>query len=189
MNLKKIINHITNYAALYLTVVALVISAFAGGWIQSKLHHCPECPKCPEIVARSHIELDSVGPQKDTARVVKYAPSIKRTKVPPVPTVAISSADHRADSMVRFSVVDTMPDRVVIGYSLASKEFPDRYLPDMVHDAWYIAKPDRIRVTWDTLTVQLPPLQCPQRWQREIMIGGICFGVGAIAATSYFLLR
>ncbi len=154
-----------------------------GAAIGRVAHHCPICPKCPELVARSHIERDSVI-LHDTVRVVKYAPSIAVRTVPAVPAVASTPSD----SMISYEVIDTMPDQAIIGISIASRELPDRLLPDLVHTAWYLAKPDRIRIISDTLTVQLPPLKCPSRWKRDITIGGICLGLGA-GATAFFLLR
>jgi hypothetical protein len=180
MNLKKITDHIAHYEILYVMALALILGAIGGGWLRMVFHHCPECPKCPEIVARLHVERDSVVVH-DTVRMVKYAPSIT--------VVSRPSNDTAQRAVVRYEVIDTMPDQAVIGFSLASRGFTETYLPDLTHTAWYLAKPDRIKIISDTLTVQLPPLACPSRWQREVVIGGICLGVGAIAATAYFTFR
>lgn len=180
MNLKKIFDHIARHGTLYAMVLVLIVGVLLGSWARMAVHRCPECPKCPELVARSHIERDSVVVH-DTVRVVKYAPSIT--------VVSRPSNDTAQRAVVRYEVIDTMPDRAVIGFSLASRGFTETYLPDLTHTAWYLAKPDRIKIISDTLTVQLPPLACPSRWQREVVIGGICLGVGAIAATAYFTFR
>jgi hypothetical protein len=160
-------------------VIALIM---IGVGIERVGHRCPECPQCPEFVARSHIEHDSII-MHDTVRIVKYAPSIQ------VRTEPLVLSDSGADSTVVYEVIDTMPDAAIIGFSIASRELPDRRLPDLMHTAWYLAKPDRIRIISDTLTVQLPALKCPSRFWREVRIGGVCLGVGAIAATSYFYFR
>jgi hypothetical protein len=182
--MNRILDHLIKYEVLYVALVALIAGSILGATVRMQLHHCPECPQCPELVARSHIEREIVGPQPDTARVVKYAPSINRRTVPSVPTPSTSS-----DSMIAYEVIDTMPDQAIVGYSIASRELPDRYLPDLTHTAWYVAKPDRIRLISDTLTVQLPPLKAPSRLGREIAIGGICLGIGAAGATAFFLFH
>lgn len=158
-------------------VIALLM---AGVGIERIGHRCPVCPKCPELVARSHVERDSVI-MHDTVRVVKYAPSISVHSEP--------SADTAQREIVTYEVIDTMPDQAVISFALASRELPDKYLPDLTHTAWYVAKPDRIRIISDTLTAQLPPLKCPSRFWRDLKIGGVCLGIGAITATTIILWR
>jgi hypothetical protein len=175
----KVFDHLVKYEVLCAMAVALILGAFIGSSVRMQLHHCPVCPKCPELVARSHVERDSIIVH-DTVRIVKYAPAIVITKTP--------DPDPAGDSIVAYKVIDTMPDQAIIGFSIASRELPDRRLPDLTHEAWYLAKPDRIRIINDTLTVQLPPLPCPPRWRRDITIGGICLGVGA-GVTAIYLLR
>jgi hypothetical protein len=166
-----------------LAVAVIFVSIILGYGFRSMIHRCPECPKCPELVARSHIERDSII-LHDTVRVVKYAQSIQ------VRTVSAVSIDTRkTDSVISYEVIDTMPDQAIIGFAISSTELPNLYLPDLTHVAWYIAKPDRIRIISDTLTVQMPALKCPSRFWREVRIGGICLGIGAIAATGYFYFR
>ena len=164
---------------LTIAVVTILSTILIGYGLRSVVHRCP---KCPELVARSHIERDSIIVH-DTMRVVKYAPSII------VRTVQVPTVARTPDSAISYEVIDTMPDQAVIGFSIASRELPDKYLPDLTHTAWYLAKPDRIRIISDTLTVQLPPLPCPSRLWRDVRIGGVCLGIGAIAATSYFYYR
>ncbi len=161
-----------------IAVVAILSTILTGYGLHAVIHRCPVCPKCPELVARSHVERDSIVIH-DTAIVVKYAPSITVRSEP--------ATDTAQREVVTYEVIDTMPDQAVIGFSIASRELPDRRLPDLRHTAWYIAAPDRIRVISDTLTVQLPPLPCPSRWKRDITIGGICLGVGAGVTAIYFL--
>jgi len=160
-------------------VVALVASAVVfmliGSGIRGVLHHCP---RCPEIVSSSHVERDSVIIH-DTVRVVKYAPSI----------TVISAPDTSGNKVITYEVIDTMSDQAVIGFQLASVELPGKRPPDLTHTAWYLAAPDRIKIISDTITVRLPPLQCPSRFWRDVKIGGLCIGIGAVAATSYFILR
>jgi hypothetical protein len=168
---------------LALALATILICMALGAGLQRIAHRCPVCPKCPEFVSRSHIERDSVI-LHDTVRIVKYAPSIQVRTVPAVPTDA-----RTTDSVIVYEVIDTMPDQAIIGFAISSCELPNLYLPDLTHVAWYIARPDRIRIISDTLTVQLPPLQCPSRFWRDVKIGGVCVGVGAIAATSYFYFR
>jgi hypothetical protein len=175
----KVFDHLVKYEVLYAMAVALILGAIGGAVLRMQLHHCPVCPKCPELVARSHVERDSIIIH-DTVRVVKYAPSITVTTEP--------AEDPTNGDTVTYSVIDTMPDKAVIGFSITSCELPARRLPDLTHEAWYLAKPDRIRIINDTLTVQLPPLPCPPRWRRDITIGGICLGVGA-GVTAIYLLR
>jgi hypothetical protein len=175
----KILDHLIKYEVLYVMAIALILGAFGGAALRMQLHHCPVCPKCPELVARSHVERDSIIIH-DTIRVVKYAPSIAVRSEPAV--------DTSKPKIVTYEVVDTMPDQAVIGFSMASAELPDYRPVDLTHTAWYLAKPDRIRIISDTLTVQLPPLPCPSRWKRDITIGGLCLGIGA-GVTAIYLLR
>jgi hypothetical protein len=171
----------TERIKLIVAIAVIFVAILIGYGFRGVVHRCPECPKCPELVARSHIERDSII-RHDTVRIVKYAPSITVKNVP------VDTAVN-GNNVVSYEVVDTMPDQAVVGFMLSSRELPDRQLPDLVHTAWYLAKPDRIRIISDTLTVQLPALKCPGRFWREVRIGGICLGVGAIAATSYFYFR
>jgi hypothetical protein len=162
-------------------IVAILTALLAGYGFRGATHRCPECPKCPELVSRSHIERDSII-LHDTVRVVKYSQSIT-VRTDPIDTVP------NGDDVVSYEVIDTMPDKAVIGFMLSSRELPDRQLPDLVHTAWYLAKPDRIKIISDTLTVRLPALKCPGRFWWDVKIGGVCIGIGAVAATSYFILR
>lgn len=169
---------------LAVVVAAIIATLLVGYGFRAATHRCPVCPACPELVARSHIERDSVIVH-DTVRVVKYAPSITVRTVPAAPTLASCPAD----SAISYEVIDTMPDAAIIGFSIASRELPDKYLPDLIHTAWYLAKPERIKIISDTLTIQMPALKCPSfRWGREIIVGGICFGVGA-GITAIYLLK
>lgn len=181
---KPLLDHLIKYEVLYAMALALVLGAIGGAGLRMQLHRCPVCPKCPELVARSHVERDSVIIH-DTVRVVKYAPSIEVKTTPTIPTVE----RPQGDSVVSYEVIDTMPDQAVIGFLIASKDLPDHYLPDLTHTAWYLAKPDRIRIISDTLTVQLPPLPCPSRFWHDVRVGGVCIGIGAVGATAYLLLR
>lgn len=180
MNIRGLTDHLIRYSTTYLVLVAFVISAFLGGWIRISLHHCPECPKCPELVARSHVERDTVI-YHDTIRVVKYAPSISVKTTPSLDT------SHRP--VVTWDVVDTMIDRAVIGVSVSSALLPMPIPLDVTHAVRYVAPPTRIRVINDTLTVQLPALKCPSRLSREIVICGIGVGVGVAATVGYFTLK
>jgi hypothetical protein len=181
MNLKNVFDHIARHATLYAMVLMLIVGVLLGSWARMAVHRCPEPPKCPELVARSHVERDSIGPPKDTVRVVKRPPAIS--------TIITPSRDTTKRSIVTWNIVDTMPDRVVIGVAVSSGWLPMPMPLDLVFDVRYLAVPDKIKIKSDTLTVQLPPLACPSRWQREVVIGGICLGVGAIAATAYFTFR
>lgn len=151
-----------------------------GAGIERVGHRCPVCPDCPELVGKSRAIRDSIIVH-DTVRVVKYAQSITVRAVP--------SADTMRRSIVTYEVIDTMPDHAVIGMAVSSGWLPMPIPPDLTHTAWYLAAPERIRIISDTLTVQLPPLKQPARLGREIAIGGICLGVGAITATSVILWR
>jgi hypothetical protein len=181
----------------FVYIMAAMIVFWLGSRAAMSVHRCPVCPDCPELVARSHVERDSIVVH-DTVRVVKYAPSITRRTVPAMPTVALvpdlrSTAEggppdtRTPDSAISYEVIDTMPDHAIIGFSIASRELPDKYLPDLAHTAWYLAKPDRIKIISDTLTIQMPALKCPARWGRDITVGGICIGVGALATAVYIL--
>jgi len=173
--------------SVYAAILYGLLCFWGGCETRAFVHRCPVCPKCPEIVARAHIERDSVIIH-DTIKITKYAPAIAVKKAP-----AVSSAGASAhDSVVSYTVIDTMPDLAVIGVSFASRELPDMRPIDLLHTAWYVAKPDRIKIISDTLTVQLPALQYPPRVWREITIGGVCFGIGAaagIAVTLYCVFR
>jgi len=162
-----------------ITVVLLCAMIF-GAFMHRIAHRCPVCPKCPELVARSHVERDSIVIH-DTVRVVKYAPSITVISEP--------AADTTQRRVVTYKVVDTMPDKAVIGFSMASRDLPAFRPVDLTHTMWYVAKPDRIRIISDTLTVQLPPLPCPSFWKKGAVIGGTCFLLGTAAggAAIYFL--
>lgn len=180
MNLKSIIDHVVRYNAIYLVVVALIVCTLFGSWVQKSIHHCPECPKCPELVSRSHVERDTVI-YHDTVRVVKYAPSVS--------VITTRPRDTAQRSIVTWDVVDTMPDRAVIGVAISSGWLPMEMPLDLTHTVRYLAAPTRIKIINDTLTVQLPALKCPSRLSREIVICGIGVGVGVAATVGYFTFK
>jgi hypothetical protein len=181
MSPNKILDHLIRYEVLYVAFVALILGAILGAWIRMAVHHCPKCPQCPELVARSHIEREIVGPQPDMVRVVKRPPAISAVITP--------SRDTTQRSIVTWGMVDTMPDKAVIGVAVSSGWLPTPIPKDLAFDVKYLAVPERIKIINDTLTVQLPALKCPSRLSREIVICGIGVGVGVGATVAYFTLK
>jgi hypothetical protein len=155
----------------------------AGWWTRTKTYRTPECPKCPDIVARAHVERDSIGQRPPVAVLpVKKAPAIKTSFVQIFPS--------ERDVAV-YEWRDTMPDGATLGVHVQSSEFPRLIPADFERHIWYIGAPERIRVVNDTLTVQLPPLACPKKSfvKTGIKIGGVCFafGIATTAGTIIYL--